>query len=318
MPSTTCCTPAADTSTPASRRYPDHHKRTLCSDDKEGVECGDHRLAALEPVPLQVRELDLQKLIKRLALHQQPVHARLLRRIGRRGGLRLEDVGEPETLGLGRRVHVLVRDAADVHGAQVRGDVAQGPRLWGGVGRADRLRPDDAVDVELLRGVREAVARGAERGDLLALQQVERVDARGAVAVGAQRVDVAQQGRVGGAVCELRWGVWGGVSVWAHMWEAGGVQSGRAKSRGLRKPKDSSWYLRRGTRRMRTRAWRGWERRTVADMVGVGNKSRAGHANRASSGSWWPTHVTCPFKYYAVLCTADPPPHWCDLPYCFH
>ena len=99
-------------------------------------------------------------------------------------------------------MHVLVRDPADVDAPQVERDFVQRPFVCFCL-RANGARPDDAVDVVRLRGVREAVPLGAERGDLLALEEVEGIDACRAVAVRAEGVDVAEERGVGGAVCEL-------------------------------------------------------------------------------------------------------------------
>lgn len=83
---------------------------------KEDIKCRKHRFPSLKAIPLQIGELQLEKLVERLALREQRVYARLLilahLDIARR--LRLEEVGEPQPLRLRRRVHVLIGDAANV------------------------------------------------------------------------------------------------------------------------------------------------------------------------------------------------------------
>ena len=180
---------------------------------EERVERGEHGLPAFEAVPLQARALELEELVEDLRLREQLVYAPLLlpasspRRLVLALDLGLEEVREPQALGLARGVHVLIRDAADVHVAQVARDPVERPVLGAGV-LADGARPDDAVDVVRARRVPEPVAFRGERADLLALEEVERVDARGAVPVRAEGVDVAEQGGVRRAVFELGGGIW--------------------------------------------------------------------------------------------------------------
>ena len=149
-------------------------------------------------------------------------------------------------------MHVLVRDAADVDIAQVARCALERPVLRTRI-LADGARPEDAVDVVRARGVGEAVALWAERGDLLALEEVERVDARCAVAVGAQGVDIAQERGVGGAVLELRGAVCvriqsAGARAWARMCadtynlgaQMGGLRGIRMTCRGMPESQDAS------------------------------------------------------------------------------
>ena len=81
---------------------------------------------------------------------------------------------------------------------------------WGACRGCVSSQRIDAISVEVCARVGETVPLGAERGDLFALEEVKRVDARGAVAVRAEGVDVAEERGVGGAVCELG----GGVCAW--------------------------------------------------------------------------------------------------------
>ena len=172
---------------------------------------------------------------------------RLVRDLG------LEEVREPQSLGLGRRVHVLVRDATDVDVAEVLRDLGERPLLGDVTVRPDAPRPDDSVDIVCAGGVSEAVPLRVERGDLLALEEVERVDARRPVAVGAQRVDVAQERGVGGAVLELRGAVCvriqsAGARAWARMCadtynlgaQMGGLRGIRMTCRGMPESQDAS------------------------------------------------------------------------------
>ena len=84
-------------------------------------------------------------------------------------GTRFQDVREPETLGLGRRMHVLVRDAPDIHRVQVIRDIAQRPVLRGLRRLADALRPQYPVDVVRLGAVDEPVSLRIERADVIAV-----------------------------------------------------------------------------------------------------------------------------------------------------
>ena len=214
MPTMMCSTPATEHQS-SMARGPGPCSRTLGRGREERVERGEHRLPALEAVPLQARELELEELVEHLGLREQLVYAPLVLPApaphpicpGLALGLGFEEVREPQPLGLARGVHVLVRDAADVHVAQVARDPIERPVLGAGV-LADGARPDDAVDVVRARRVPEPVAFRGERADLVALEEVERVDARGAVPVRAEGVDVAEQGGVRRAVFELGGGIW--------------------------------------------------------------------------------------------------------------
>ena len=119
------------------------------------------------------------------------------------GHLRLEHVREPQALRLRGRVHVLIRDAADVDRAQVLRDVAECPLFREIRRRPDRARPHDTIHVVRLRVVEQSVPSRVERGDFLSLKELERVDARRAVPVCAQRVDVAEERRIDCAVLKL-------------------------------------------------------------------------------------------------------------------
>lgn len=70
-----------------------------------------------------------------------------------------------------------------------------------------RLRPDDPIHVVLLLVIREPVPRRVQRGDFLALDEVQRVNARCTVAVGAYGVHVAQQSRISAPVIKLSLGI---------------------------------------------------------------------------------------------------------------
>lgn len=99
---------------------------------------------------------------------------------------------EPQALGLGRRVHELVRDAADVDLAQVALDVGEGPLLGARGVRREGVAaavPDDAVNA-VLGVARQAVAERVERGHFLALQDVDGVNLRGPVRVRPHGVDL--------------------------------------------------------------------------------------------------------------------------------
>ena len=84
-------------------------RQTLSRNRKERVERGDHRLATLETISLQIGKLELEELIERLALREEPVNALLLNNSwkGRRttpaaatAAARFQNVREPEALGL--------------------------------------------------------------------------------------------------------------------------------------------------------------------------------------------------------------------------
>jgi hypothetical protein len=125
-------------------------RQTSSRNRKERVERGDHRLATLETISLQIRKLELEELIEHLALREEPVNALLLNNSwkGRRtttaaaaAAARFQNVREPETLGFGGRMHVFVRNAPYIDRPEVVCDVAQGPEL-GLVGCfANVLRP---------------------------------------------------------------------------------------------------------------------------------------------------------------------------------
>ena len=80
-------------------------------------------------------------------------------------------------------MHILIRDASNVHLAEVTHDALERPKLRASVG----VRADGRVQrMPLMSNV--------------ALEDVERVNARGAVAMCAEAVDVAEERGVGGAV----------------------------------------------------------------------------------------------------------------------
>src|SRR5712671_2203082 len=91
--------------------------RTSSRNRKQCVERGDHRLATLKAISLQVGELELEELIERLALRKERVNALLLSSSweGRRTtttavAARFQNVREPKALSLRGRMHVFVCD----------------------------------------------------------------------------------------------------------------------------------------------------------------------------------------------------------------
>ncbi len=171
---------------------------------EERIQRREHRLPALEPVPLQTRELELQELVEHLRLGEQLVDPLLLlpAYAPRVLGLGLQQVGEPQTLRLARGVHILVGDAADVDVAQVTCDFLQRPVLRARV-LANGTGPDDAVDVVGARRVVKPIAFGGQCADFFTLEEVEGVYARCAVSMRAERVNVPEQGGIGCTILEL-------------------------------------------------------------------------------------------------------------------
>lgn len=104
--------------------------RTFACTLEQCIHGRQHRLAALQSVSLQIRELRLHELIEDLALSEQFVYPKLV--VGRhrlRCDLRLEEMREPEPLSLRRRVHVFVRNAFDVDPPEMSRDLFQGPLI---------------------------------------------------------------------------------------------------------------------------------------------------------------------------------------------
>jgi len=94
-------------------------------------------------------------------------------------------VREPEALGFGRRVHILVRDAPYVDRPEVVRDVAQGPVLGFVRSFADVFCPYDSVDIIRPRVVDESIPLRVERVNVLTLEEVQRVYACSAMPVRA-------------------------------------------------------------------------------------------------------------------------------------
>jgi hypothetical protein len=92
----------------------DKTRQTLSCDRKQPVHRGNHRLASLQTIALEVGELKLKVLVKRFALHEEPVDALLLVIAWQGRRARFQNVRKPEAFGLGGGVHVLVRDATHV------------------------------------------------------------------------------------------------------------------------------------------------------------------------------------------------------------
>jgi len=171
-----------------------------------------------------------------------------------RQGLGLEEVREPEALGLGRGMHEFVADVANVDPAKAGDDVLECPQVLALLSlfcSCNTPIPDDTIDVELLGetlwGEPEAVPVRVERGDLFAVDEVQWVDTCSAVPVHAHGVDKALQRGILGAVLELRGCIWGDGGAEgqdcqrdARNGRRRDVQSGKTYSRGLRYPKDWS------------------------------------------------------------------------------
>lgn len=98
--------------------------------------------------------------------------ALLLVNTGKDRRVRFQNVREPEALSLGRRVHILVRDATHVDRTEVVRDVAQGPVL-GFVGSfADALCPQDSIDVIRLCVVDKSIPLWIQSINVLTLEEV--------------------------------------------------------------------------------------------------------------------------------------------------
>lgn len=83
------------------------YRRTSSRNRKQLIERGDHRLTTFETISLQIGELELEELVERLALSEEPVNALLLNNSwnGQRtttttAVARFQNVREPEALGL--------------------------------------------------------------------------------------------------------------------------------------------------------------------------------------------------------------------------
>src|ERR1700749_2393603 len=116
---------------------------TFRSDLKQCIQSGKHTLPALQPIPFQVRKLELQKSIKDLTLHQQLPDPSLLPIVPltSRTCRRLQKIRNPKSLSLRDGMHVLIPDFTGIHFTHMIHDPFEWPELVG------TILPDDTVDI---------------------------------------------------------------------------------------------------------------------------------------------------------------------------
>jgi hypothetical protein len=133
-------------------------------------------------------------------------------------------------------------------------DLAQSPPLFStSLHRlTDAFGPQYSVHIEPLLGVRQPIPLRRKRCDFLSVDEIQGVDMCRTMPMRAHSIDIPQEVAVRDAVVELALGIWSSELVEGIRGDNEATQklnlssqSGKAYSRGLRNPKDLSWYSRR-------------------------------------------------------------------------